>query len=122
MNSDQFTNWLSGFISALGPNPPTNDQFNTVKDNLEKVFNKVTPNRKEENFFEQHVVTDCDLINNDGVLGAYSLIDNGDKPSGILFSNQERLNPFFSPVDNSTRALLENYTGPFDGEVQLLSC
>jgi hypothetical protein len=125
MTPDQFTNWLSGFISALGSNPPTDEQFNIVKENLGKVFNKVTPNRKEENIFERYVVPDCGLINNDGVLGGHILVGNSDKPSSILFSNKEEVNQFFeaNPLDSSTRALLENYTGPLDSNGQeAVSC
>lgn len=73
MTSDQFTNWLSGFISALGSNPPTDEQFNIVKENLGKVFNKVTPNRST-GYFEQYAVPDCGLLNNDGVLGGHTLL------------------------------------------------
>lgn len=63
MTPDQFTNWLSGFISALGSNPPTNEQFNTVKDNLEKVFNKVTPNRSDiAKPQTAREMLDCELI------------------------------------------------------------
>ena len=124
MTPDQFTNWLSGFISALGSNQPTNEQFNLVKDNLEKVFNKVTSNRKEEKFFERHVVPDCDLVKNDGVLGGHVLVSNIDNPSDPTVLTIEDLNQFFKEctLDTSTRALLENYTGPFDVEAQLITC
>lgn len=154
MTPDQFTNWLSGFISALGSNPPTNEQFNTLKDNLEKVFNKVTPNRK---IMDNHPINregrtflDCsalspndvvnvDLANNqasvevngqviyfDPLAGPYKLVDNKDEPSGVVFLNEDEVGKMFggnaTQRDNSTRTLLENCTGPFDGEGQLLTC
>lgn len=140
MTSDQFTNWLSGFIFALGSNQPTNEQFNIVKDNLEKVFNKVTPNRKEENLFERYVVPDCGLLNNDGVFSPvgdmlkkefedFNYEIKGTHPSGGVLLTVEDLNQFFKeyPITETrnlilNQALLENYTGPFDGEVQNLTC
>ena len=63
MTPDQFTNWLSGFISALGDNPPTDKQFNNIKDNLAKVFNKVTPEYRISDFSSKTILPqlDCDF-------------------------------------------------------------
>lgn len=44
MTPEQFTYWLQGFVE-IGGGQPTNRQWEIIKDHLNLVFNKVTPNR-----------------------------------------------------------------------------
>jgi hypothetical protein len=42
MTADQFAYWLQGF-SELNASPPTAEQWQSIRDHLATVFNKVTP-------------------------------------------------------------------------------
>lgn len=42
MNAEQFCYWLQGF-SELTPEQPTPEQWKAIKEHLELVFRKVTP-------------------------------------------------------------------------------
>ena len=44
MTADQFAYWLQGF-AELNAAPPTEDQWNMIREHLGLVFNKVTPSR-----------------------------------------------------------------------------
>jgi len=42
MDAQQFAYWLQGF-AELNSEPPTREQWDSIKDHLQLVFNKVTP-------------------------------------------------------------------------------
>ncbi len=42
MTPEQFTYWLQGY-AELNPTPPTIEQWQSIRENLAMVFNKVTP-------------------------------------------------------------------------------
>ena len=42
MTSEQFAYWLQGFVE-LGGERPTEAQWDSIKEHLQTVFNKVTP-------------------------------------------------------------------------------
>lgn len=44
MTAEQFTYWLQGY-AELNDAPPTAEQWQTIRDHLALVFNKVTPPR-----------------------------------------------------------------------------
>lgn len=44
MTPEQFAYWLQGFAEMqLSKEPPTREQWETIKDHLQTVFKKVTP-------------------------------------------------------------------------------
>lgn len=45
MDSNQFTYWLQGFFEIAEPRELNPKQVQMIKDHLDLVFNKVTPNR-----------------------------------------------------------------------------
>jgi len=44
MTAEQFTYWLQGFMETAEPKKLNEKQTQIIKDHLELVFNKVTPN------------------------------------------------------------------------------
>ena len=46
MNSELFIYWLQGFVELHGE-PPTPEQWQIIKDHLQLVFKKVTPDRRQ---------------------------------------------------------------------------
>lgn len=44
MSPEQFAYWLQGF-AELNPAPPTAEQWQTIRDHIATVFEKVTPRR-----------------------------------------------------------------------------
>jgi hypothetical protein len=44
MTPEQFCYWLQGYVEITGQEP-TIEQWQIIKDHLQTVFNKVTPNR-----------------------------------------------------------------------------
>jgi hypothetical protein len=44
MTPEQFTYWLQGY-AELNATPPSAEQWQSIRDHLATVFNKVTPNR-----------------------------------------------------------------------------
>lgn len=44
MTPEQFTYWLNGFLELSNPKELTEHQIIIIKDHLNIVFNKVTPN------------------------------------------------------------------------------
>ena len=66
MEALSFAYWLQGF-AELNENPPTVEQWQSIKEHLATVFNKVTPEVKKEgdvlytllenpNFAQNHIV------------------------------------------------------------------
>jgi len=49
MTPEQFCYWLNGYFEVSYINDLTSDQVQIIKDHLATVFNKVTPNRKQDN-------------------------------------------------------------------------
>ena len=45
MTERDFVYWLKGFSEAVGEDGPTIAQWTTIQEELQKVFNKVTPAR-----------------------------------------------------------------------------
>lgn len=44
MNDQQFAYWLQGFAELTGDTPPTAAQWKSIREHLNTVFTKVTPN------------------------------------------------------------------------------
>jgi hypothetical protein len=49
MSPEQFTYWLKGFFEISDTNNLSEKQVQIIRDHLNLVFNKVTPDRKGEN-------------------------------------------------------------------------
>lgn len=49
MSPEQFTYWLKGFFEISDTNNLSEKQVQIIRDHLDFVFNKVTPDRKCEN-------------------------------------------------------------------------
>jgi len=49
MSPEQFTYWLKGFFEISDTNNLSEKQVQIIRDHLNLVFNKVTPERKDEN-------------------------------------------------------------------------
>lgn len=47
MDASQFALWLQGF-AELNAEPPTKEQWQSIREHLQLVFNKVTPEVKQE--------------------------------------------------------------------------
>lgn len=43
MTPEQFCYWLQGFAELSGDNPPTIEQWKSIREHAALVFNKVTP-------------------------------------------------------------------------------
>jgi hypothetical protein len=43
MTSEQFCYWLQGFAELSGDNPPTPEQWKSIREHVATVFTKVTP-------------------------------------------------------------------------------
>lgn len=43
VRAEQFAYWLQGFSELTGDNPPTPEQWQSIKEHLQTVFVKVTP-------------------------------------------------------------------------------
>lgn len=43
MTPEQFCYWMQGFVELSGGNPPTTDQWTSIGEHLQQVFNKKTP-------------------------------------------------------------------------------
>lgn len=43
MTPEQFCYWMQGFVELSGGNPPTTDQWTSISEHLQQVFNKKTP-------------------------------------------------------------------------------
>jgi hypothetical protein len=56
MTSEQFAYWLQGF-AELNDGPPSAEQWQSIRDHLQAVFVKVTPNRASG--FAQGIQTQC---------------------------------------------------------------
>lgn len=52
MNSEQFTMWLHGFFEISGSNSLTEKQVQIIKDHLDLVFKKVTPDYSKDDFIK----------------------------------------------------------------------
>lgn len=79
MDSKDFVNWLDGFLAGQ-TNNLSPAQVQTIKNKLDSVFNKVTPANNPTTTYPNYD-TYCG-----GIKSNYSLIDNGDKPSGVIWS------------------------------------
>jgi hypothetical protein len=49
MSPEQFTYWLRGFFEISDTNNLSEKQVQIIRDHLNLVFNKVTPDRKDDN-------------------------------------------------------------------------
>jgi hypothetical protein len=47
MTPEQFVYWLQGFMEIADPEALSTRQIDTIRDHLDLVLNKVTPNRSE---------------------------------------------------------------------------
>ena len=47
MTSEQFVNWLQGFMEISSPDKLDGNQLQIIKDHLDLVFDKKTPERRE---------------------------------------------------------------------------
>lgn len=46
MSPEQFCYWLQGFAELSGDNPPTPEQWKSIREHIATVFKKVTPSVK----------------------------------------------------------------------------
>lgn len=51
MNSESFTYWLQGFVELSDTDTISEKQWLMIKDHLKLVFDKKTPDRKQEQYF-----------------------------------------------------------------------
>lgn len=62
MDALQFAYWLNGFVELNGEQP-NQQQWDSIKQHLSLVFNKITPPIKPNIYPQQHVVGLSDLPN-----------------------------------------------------------
>jgi hypothetical protein len=56
MTPEQFAYWMQGFVEIQNSNePPTKEQWQIIKDHLQLVFNKVTPQYTPQNYCSHQI-------------------------------------------------------------------
>jgi hypothetical protein len=63
LSPESFSYWLQGYFEISNSNELTPQQVQIIKDHLQEVFHKVTPNRNDGNF-GIHPVKFCNSTNN----------------------------------------------------------
>lgn len=78
MDHSSFCYWLHGYMELTNGAHPTPQQWETIKDHLELIFNKVTPNRfndKERPTYRALTTPSSNPIDQEGLLcGGVQLI------------------------------------------------